>query len=63
MRIFLLIIFLILTNCTIANVVPLVIEDSNNKNSILKSYDLLLNQKYEVVLNNKTIERVKNFFQ
>ena len=34
MRIFLLIIFLILTNCTIANVVPLVIEDSNNKNNI-----------------------------
>ena len=38
-------------------------QNSNNKNSILKSYDLLLNQKYEVVLNNKTIERVRNFFQ
>ena len=34
MRIFLLIIFLILTNCTIANVVPLVIEERNNKNNI-----------------------------
>ena len=38
-------------------------QNSNNKNSILKSYDLLLNKKYDVVLNNKTIERVKNFFQ
>ena len=38
-------------------------QNSNNKNSILKSYDSLLNQKYEVILNNKTIERVKNFFQ
>ena len=38
-------------------------QNNNNKNSILKSYDLLLNQKYEVVLNNKTIERIKNFFQ
>ena len=38
-------------------------QNSNNKNSILKSYDLLLNKKYNVVLNNKTIERVKNFFQ
>ncbi len=37
-------------------------QNSNNKNSILKSYDLLLNKKYDVVLNNKTIERVKNFF-
>ena len=38
-------------------------HNSNNKNSILKSYDLLLNEKYNVVLNNKTIERVKNFFK
>ena len=38
-------------------------QNSNNKNSILKSYDSLLNKKYDVVLNNKTIERVKNFFQ
>ena len=37
-------------------------QNSSNKNSILKSYDLLLNKKYDVVLNNKTIERVKNFF-
>ena len=33
------------------------------KNSMLKSYDLYLNNKYKVVLNQKTIERVKNFFQ
>ncbi len=38
-------------------------QNSKNKNSILKSYDLLLNDKYNVVLNQKTIERVKNFFQ
>jgi peptidyl-prolyl cis-trans isomerase D len=38
-------------------------ENSNNKNNILKSYDLFLNDKYNVVINQKTIERVKNFFQ
>jgi peptidyl-prolyl cis-trans isomerase D len=29
----------------------------------LKSYDLFLNEKYNVILNQKTIERVKNYFQ
>ena len=38
-------------------------QNTNNRNDILKTYDLLLNQKYNVVLNQKTIERVKNFFQ
>ena len=38
-------------------------QNTNNKNSILKSYDLLLNKKYNVVINEKTIERVKNFFK
>ena len=38
-------------------------QNSNNRNSILESYDFFLNQKYNVVLNQKTIERVKNFFQ
>ena len=38
-------------------------ENSNIKNSILKSYDIFLNDKYEVELNQKTIERVKNYFQ
>ena len=47
MRIFLLIIFLILTNCTIANVVPLVIEDSNNKNNI-KIIEKLIEDPYQV---------------
>ena len=37
--------------------------NSNVKNSMLQSYDLYLNNKYEVVLNQKTIERVRNFFQ
>ena len=47
MRIFLLIIFLILTNCTIANIVPLVIEDSNNKNNI-KIIEKLIEEPYQV---------------
>ena len=38
-------------------------QESIFKNNILKSYDLLLNKKYNVVLNQKTIERVKNFFK
>jgi len=38
-------------------------QNSNIKNSILKSYDQYLNNKYDVVLNQKTIERVKNFFR
>ena len=38
-------------------------QNSIIRNSMLKSYDLFLNDKYEVVLNQKTIERVKNFFQ
>jgi rare lipoprotein A len=47
MRIFLLIICLILTNCTIANVVPLVIEDSNNKNNI-ELIEKLIEEPYQV---------------
>ena len=38
-------------------------QNSNIKNNILNSYDQHLSKKYEVVLNQKTIERVKNFFQ
>ena len=38
-------------------------QNSNIKNNMLKSYDLYLNDKYKVELNQKTIERVKNFFQ
>ena len=38
-------------------------HNSNSKNSILKSYDLFLTDKYNVILNQKTIERVRNFFQ
>ena len=37
--------------------------NSNIKNSMLNSYDLYLSSKYKVDLNQKTIERVKNFFQ
>ena len=38
-------------------------ENSNNKNTLLKSYDLLLNNKYEVTLYQKTIDRVKYNFK
>ncbi len=38
-------------------------QNSYIKNEMLKSYDLYLNNKYKVTLNQKTIERVKNFFQ
>ena len=38
-------------------------QNSNIKNNMLRSYDLYLNDKYKVELNQKTIERVKNFFQ
>ena len=38
-------------------------EVAQNKNSILKSYDLFLNNRYKVVVNEKTLERVKNYFR
>ena len=38
-------------------------QNSNIKNNMLKSFDLYLNSKYQVDLNQKTIERIKNFFQ
>ena len=36
---------------------------AENRNSMLKSYDFLLNSKYKVVVNKKTLERVKNYFK
>jgi len=36
---------------------------AQNRNSILKSYDYLLSNKYKVVVNEKTLERVKNYFR
>ena len=36
---------------------------AKNRNNILKSYDFLLNDKYEVVVNEKTLDRVKNYFR
>ena len=38
-------------------------EVAQSKNSILKSYDLFLNNRYKVVVNEKTLERVKNYFR
>ena len=36
---------------------------AQNRNDILKSYDYLLNNKYKVVVNEKTLDRVKNYFR
>ena len=38
-------------------------QTSKSKNSLLKSYDTFLNDKYDVSLNQQTIERVKNYFK
>ena len=36
---------------------------AENRNTILKSYDYLLNSKYKVTVNEKTLDRVKNYFR
>ncbi len=36
---------------------------SSDRKNILKSYDLFLNEKYEVDINNQTLDRVKNYFK
>ena len=36
---------------------------AENRNEILRSYDYLLNNKYEVIVNEKTLDRVKNYFR
>ena len=36
---------------------------AENRNGILKSYDYLLNEKYKVVVNEKTLDRIKNSFK
>jgi len=38
-------------------------EGVQSKSSILKSYDLFLNNRYQVVIIEKTLERVKNYFK
>ncbi len=38
-------------------------QNTNNRKSILQTYDQLLNTKYKVELNQKTIDRVKNYFK
>ena len=38
-------------------------QNTKTRNSILQSYDQLLNKKYKVELNQKTIDRVKNYFK
>jgi len=36
---------------------------AENRNVILKSYDYLINNKYKVIVNEKTLDRVKNYFR
>ena len=38
-------------------------EGAQSKNNILKSYDLFLNNRYQVDVNEKSLERVKNYFK
>jgi len=38
-------------------------ENTNTRKSIIQSYTQLLNSKYQVQLNQKTIDRVKNYFK
>ena len=38
-------------------------EKSNNRNIMLQSYDKFLSNKYNIEINQKTVERVKNFYQ
>ena len=36
---------------------------AQNRNSLLQSYDYLLNSKYNVIVNEKTLDRIKNYFR
>ncbi len=38
-------------------------QNTDNRKSILQSYDQLLNNKYEVKVNQKSVDRVKNYFK
>ena len=38
-------------------------EKTNNRNTILKSYDIFLNNKYKMDINQKAINNLKNSFQ
>ena len=37
--------------------------DISMRDNIYSSYDVFLNDKYEVTINKQTLERVKNFFK
>ena len=36
---------------------------AKNRNELLRSYDYLLNSKYKVIVNQKTLDRIKNYFR
>ena len=38
-------------------------SSTNIKKSLYSSYDIFLNSKYKITINEKTIERVKNYFK
>ena len=41
----------------------LIEENAKNKKNLLSSYDYLLNDKYKVIINEKTLDRIKNYFR
>ena len=38
-------------------------QNTNNRQSILQSYDQLINNKYQVKVNQKSVDRIKNYFK
>ena len=38
-------------------------QNTNTRKTILQTYNQLLNSKYQVQLNQKTVDRVKNYFK
>ena len=38
-------------------------QNTDKRKSILQSYDQLLNDKYQVKVNQKSVDRVKNYFK
>jgi len=38
-------------------------ENTNNRKNILQTYDQLMNTKYQIQINQKTLDRIKNYFK
>ena len=39
------------------------LTNANQRNSLHNSYDLLLNEKYKIKINQNTLDRMKNYFK